>query len=141
MTARGFQLAQRQEYVHDQLSRCHQPATTTKKFTLKFRQMTTHPKIRTHLFCQKRHRERLVQQPQFTLLTLLIIRIPKDPSVKKRSMHVCDHTPDVPRAVRRLAVLRVLDAVQVVHDGFVEVARIPLVEGVDLASGGDSDLR
>lgn len=55
-------------------------------------------------------------------------------------MHVRDHGADVPRAVGRLAVCGVLDAVQVVVHGLVEVHRVALVEGVDLASRGDLDL-
>ena len=56
-------------------------------------------------------------------------------------MHVSDHGPDVPRAVRVLAVCGELDALEVVCDRRVEVAGVALVEGVDLASGWDSDLR
>ena len=55
-------------------------------------------------------------------------------------MYVGNHGADIPRAVRRLAVRRILDAVQVVHDRLVEVHGVTLVERVDFASGWNLDL-
>ena len=55
-------------------------------------------------------------------------------------MHVGDHGADVARGIGRLAVRGVLDGVEVVDDGLVEVHGVALVEGVDLPSWGDLDL-
>lgn len=56
-------------------------------------------------------------------------------------MHIRDHTTDVTRRVRALAGRGgKLDRVQVVRHGRVEVHRVALVEGVDLAAGGDLDV-
>lgn len=55
-------------------------------------------------------------------------------------MDIGDHGTNVSRAVG-LAVSRVLDAVQVLFGGFVEVERVSFVERVDLSSRGDSDVR
>lgn len=56
-------------------------------------------------------------------------------------MHIRHHTPDIPCRVRALARRgRELDRVQVVRHGRVEVHRVALVEGVDLAAGGDLDV-
>lgn len=96
---------------------------------------------RTDLLRQKRHRKRLIKQPQLPTLTLLIVRIAKDAPIEQRPMHVRHHTPDIPRRVRALARRgRELDRVQVVRHGRVEVHRVALVEGVDLAAGGDLDV-
>lgn len=96
---------------------------------------------RTHLLRQKRHRKRLIKQPQLPTPTLLIIRIPKDPPIQQRPMHIRHHTPDIPRRVRALTGCgRVLDGVEVVDDGRVEVHRVAFVEGVDFATGGDLDV-
>lgn len=59
-------------------------------------------------------------------------------------MDIGDHGADVPRRIGRfftVLLTRVLDAVQVVEDRFVEVHRVALVERVDLPSGGDLDVR
>lgn len=55
-------------------------------------------------------------------------------------MHVGDHGPNVARAVGRLAGRRVLYAVEVVHNGLVEIRRVALVEGVDFPAWWDLDL-
>lgn len=93
------------------------------------------------LLREQRHRERLVQHAQLAALALLVVRVPEDPAVDQRPVHVGDHRADVARAVRRAARGGVLDAVEVLRDGLVEVHRVALVEGVDLAAGGDFDLR
>ena len=55
-------------------------------------------------------------------------------------MYIGHHGTDVTRAIRRLAVRGVLDAVEVVDHWFVVVHRVAFVDGVDLASCGDLDL-
>ena len=55
-------------------------------------------------------------------------------------MDVGDHGTDVPRAVRRLAVLGIFDAVQVVDDWLMEVHRVSFVERIDFSSRWNFDL-
>lgn len=79
------------------------------------------------LLGEERHREGLVKHPQFTILALLVIRVAKDTAVQQRSVNIGNHGTDVPRRVR-LAILRVLDAVEVVVGRGVEVQRVSFVE-------------
>lgn len=88
----------------------------------------------SRLLRKKRHGERLIQQPQLSLLTLLIIGISEDPAIEQRSVHICDHRSDVARAVGRAPVRGVLDAVEILDNWFVEVHRVALVERIDLAA-------
>jgi hypothetical protein len=74
-----------------------------------------------------------------TILALLVIRVPKDTAVQQRPVDIGHHRTDVPRRIR-LAVGRVLDRLEVLDRGGVEVERVALVERVDLASGRDLDV-
>ena len=57
-------------------------------------------------------------------------------------MDISHHGPDVPGRVWRLARLgRELDRVEVVGHWWVEVDRVSFVEGVNLSSSWDLDLR
>src|SRR6266702_90816 len=49
-------------------------------------------------------------------------------------MNICDHTPDISRGVRRLPSRRILDAIEVVDGGAVEIERISLIERVNFAA-------
>ena len=95
----------------------------------------------TYLLSQESHRECLIKQPQFSTLTLLIIGVTKDPTIQQRSMDIGHHVSDIPRAVGGFTIRWEFDAVEVGVDRWVEVERVAFVEGVDLASGWDSDLR
>ena len=92
-----------------------------------------------HLFSQERHRERLVEQSQLSALALLVIRIAEDPPVKQSSVNIRHHGTDVSRAVG-LARCGVFDGLEVFGHRRVEVHRVSLIEGVDLAAGWDGDL-
>ena len=95
----------------------------------------------TYLLGQESHRECLIKQPQLSTLTLLIIGVTKDPTIQQRSMDIGHHGADIPCAVGGFTIRWEFDAVEVGVDGWVEVERVAFVEGVDLASGWDSDLR
>ena len=64
----------------------------------------------------------------------------QDTAVEQRPVHVRYHGTDVSRTVRRLAIGRVFDALQVLVDRLMEVHRVPFVERVDLAPRRDLDL-
>lgn len=55
-------------------------------------------------------------------------------------MNVGDHGTNVSCAIRTFAIGRILDRVQVVDNGSVEIYGVPFVERVNLASGGNFDL-
>jgi hypothetical protein len=93
-----------------------------------------------YLFNQESHRESFVEQPQFTLLALLVIGIAKNTPVEQCPVHVSNHGSDVTRAIRTLWRVGILDGFQICHDRRVEIHGISLVEGVNLAPRGDFDL-
>ena len=95
----------------------------------------------TYLLSQESHRECLIKQPQLSTFTLLIIRVTKDSTIQQRSMDIGHHGADIPCTVGGFTIRREFDAVEVGVDGWMEVERVAFVEGVDLASGWDSDLR
>lgn len=120
----------------------------------------------TGLLGQVSHGEGLVQDTQLAVLGLGVARVPKDSSVQQGSVDVGYHRSDVSCAVGALVVLGVLDrfhcesaqvdgsasvpeapptdhqsaSLTVLQSGLVEVFRVSLVERVDLASLGNSDL-
>jgi hypothetical protein len=94
----------------------------------------------TGLFCEVRHWERFIEDSQLAIGALLVAWVTKDTSIEQRSVHVGNHGTNVSCAVW-LAVCGVLDAVEVLLCWLVEVERVALVEGVDLSSVGDSDIR
>jgi hypothetical protein len=49
-------------------------------------------------------------------------------------MNICDHTPDITRGVRSFRGGRILNAIEIVDSGAVEIERIALIKGVNLAA-------
>jgi hypothetical protein len=94
----------------------------------------------TGLFCEVRHGEGFVEDSQLAVRALLVAWVTKDTSVEQRSVNIGNHGTNVSCAVW-LAVCGVLDAVEVLLCWLVEVERVSLVEGVDLSSVGNSDIR
>lgn len=94
----------------------------------------------TSLLSEERHGEGLVKHSQFTILALLVIRVAKDTAIQQRSVNIGNHGTNVPRRVG-LAILGILDAVEVVVGRGVEMQRVSFVERIDLASRGDFDSR
>jgi len=93
-----------------------------------------------HLFNQESHRESLIQKPQFSLLTLLIARVAKDPAIKKCPMHISHHGSDVASTIWTLWRRRVFDRFQICSDGRMEIHRVPFVERINLAASRNFDL-
>jgi hypothetical protein len=60
------------------------------------------PRI-TYLLGQKGHRECLVKHPEFSALTLLVNRIPKNATIEQRPMYISDHTSYISRGIRGFA--------------------------------------
>ena len=89
---------------------------------------------------QECHGEGLVEHTKLSALRLLVIGVTENAAVEQRPVYVCHHRTDVPRAVGRLAIGGVFDALQVLVDRLMEVHRVPFVEGVDLATRRDLDL-
>lgn len=56
-------------------------------------------------------------------------------------MNIGHHGPDVPSRVWRFARRRELNRVEIVDHWRVEVDRVSFVEGINLSSGRDADLR
>lgn len=56
-------------------------------------------------------------------------------------MDISHHGTDVTRAVGRFAAFWVLEGVEILDDGLVEVFGVALVEGVNLAASWQSDLK
>ena len=56
-------------------------------------------------------------------------------------MDICDHTPDVSRGVWRFRGGRILNALEIVDGGVVEVERISLIERVNFAARWYHDIR
>lgn len=86
------------------------------------------------------HGKGLVEEPEFSALALLVVRVTEDTAVQKRSVDISYHGPNVPGRVWRLARGRELDGVEVIGHWRVEVDRVSFVERVDLPSTRDPDL-
>lgn len=95
----------------------------------------------TYLLRQIRHRERLVKQPELPFLAFLVIRIPKDATIKQRPVYIGDHTSDISSGVRGFSRRWILDALEIVDGGRVEIQRIPFIERVDFATRRYLDIR
>jgi len=94
-----------------------------------------------YLFCNVGHGECLVEKPEFTVLALLVVGVTENTTVQQCSVYIRHHGPDVPSRVWRLALRRELDRVEIVDYWWVEVDRVSFVEGVNLSSRRDLDLR